>query len=326
MAKKDQYIEIEKYEKLKKENEALAKKLKKLDSRLDSIMKVNDKTFKSIFNKNITLEKSLHRFDKILHLSDKQGKTILVQKDQQEERLLTQAKMASMGEMIDHIAHQWRQPLSIISTNASSIIAKKEYGISDEKSEIKSLNNIIDITEYLSNTIDDFRSFLQDDKSLDTFSLYETFKKVELLTKATVAMHNIKLIIKTEDIKIFGIENELIQVFMNLISNSNEAFNDNEDHKLIFVELLFDDDSNVVIKYKDSAGGIDENHISKIFSSGFTTKKDSGGTGLGLYMCKNIIEKTFNGTISVQNESFNYKNKPYDGAAFFIKLPVSEEI
>jgi signal transduction histidine kinase len=325
MAKNDQYIEQEKYNKLQKENELLKQKLKKLDSRINSIIKINDKTFKSIFNKNISLEKSINRFDKILQLSDKQGKTILVQKDKQEEILLTKAKMASMGEMIDHIAHQWRQPLSIISTNASAIIVKKECGVSNEKWEINSLNNIIDVSQYLSETINDFRSFLKDDKYLDYFSLYETFKKVELLTKSIIVIHDIKLIIKTEDVQIFGIENEFIQVLMNLISNSIDAFDKNSKTKLILIDLEFEDKNNIIIKFKDSAGGILQENLKKIFSSGFTTKKSTGGTGIGLPMCKNIIQNTFHGTLKVQNETFNYKDVSYKGAVFSIKLPIKEK-
>jgi len=321
--KNEKKLEDEKLIALEKENILLKNKLKKLNSRLDSIMKVNDRTFKNIFNKNITLEKSLDRFGKILHQGDRQGKSVLVQKDRQEELLLAQSKMVSMGEMIDNIAHQWRQPLSLISTSASALIAKKEYGLSNEEEEIKSLNHMIDITQYLSETINDFREFLHDDKQLSYFRLYDTFKKVEILTKPIIVTNFIKLIIKTEDIELLGIENELIQVFMNLISNSNDAFEKEDKNKIILIDLLYRDESKVVIRFQDSAGGINPSNLKKIFRSGYTTKKDSGGTGIGLSMCKNIIENTFKGTIEAQNETLSYKNKSYKGTTFLITIPLN---
>jgi len=315
--KKDEY-----YNNLEKENELLKQKLKKLNKRLDSIIKINDKTFKSIFNKNITLERSADRFDKILHQSDRQGKSILIQKDHQEEILTAQTKMAAMGEMIDNIAHQWRQPLTAITTNASALIAKKEFGIANEKDELKALNNIIDIGQYLSDTIDDFRNFLKDDKTFKYFSLCDTFKKIEILTKSMILGNDIKLIVNIQDSEIFGIENELIQVFMNLIANSNDAFSNKKQKKLISIKTIEKNDSIIKINIKDNAGGINVERIEKIFTSGFTTKKQSGGTGIGLSMSKRILENTFAGSIEVVNENFEYKEEKYTGASFILTIPL----
>lgn len=309
-------------QKLKKENEQLKRKLKKTESRLESIIKMNDATFKNIFNKNLSLQKDSYRFNRILQQSDKQGKSILIQKEQQEQILHAQAKMALMGQMIDNIAHQWKQPLNSISMMIQTIIFKYNQGNLDDSIIDKFNQNSLKQIQYMSNTIDDFRNFLKEDKVLKYFRLFKTLNSVKLLAKNTISSNCIILEtnINDEKMELYGIENEIIQVLMNLISNSNDAFDKSLEYKLIIIDV-FKKDENTIIQVKDNAGGIDEEILNKIFESRFTTKKDNGGTGVGLDMSKKIIEKTFLGSISVENTNFDYENKTYKGALFTIKIP-----
>ena len=317
---KGDYVKKEEYDKLKEQNERLKRKLKKLDSRLNSIIKINDNTFKAIFNKNTSLEKNLHRFDRILQHSDRQGKSILIQKDEQEQTMVTQAKMASMGEMIDTIAHQWRQPLNNISMMVQTVTLKYIQDKLDDSIMDKFKNDTLKQLRYMSDTIDDFRSFLKEDKNLRYFNLNNTLKKIELLSKNIVFLNKIDMFITSEDIELYGIENELIQVFMNLISNSNDAFEKKQDKKVIMIDTVIGE-SDILIIFKDNAGGIKNDILKKIFEAKFTTKGDIGGTGVGLHISKIIVENTFKGSLEVQNETLLYQGEQYSGAAFFITLP-----
>lgn len=314
------YIEKEEYERLKAEKEALERKVAKLNKRLNSIIKINDNTFKNIFDKNSVLEKDIYRFDRILQQSDRQGKSILVKKDEQEKLLFEQAKLALMGEMIDNIAHQWRQPLNNISIMIQTAALKFQQNKFDETMMEKFQNDTLKQINYMSDTVDDFRSFLKEDKEYRFLKLPETFKKVRQLTKNLLVTNGIELITDIRELEVYGIENELIQIFMNLISNSIDAFESLRGLKLIMIKIDQSDDD-IIILFKDNAGGIKEEFIKKVFEPKFTTKEEQGGSGIGLYMCKEIINNTFNGSITLQNENFVYEDQEYKGASLSIKIP-----
>lgn len=132
----------------------------------------------------------------------------------------------------------------------------------------------------------------------------------------------ITIINNCTDIEFETYEREMIQVFMNIINNSIDAFENKDYEKFIFFETK-KFENKIVIKIKDNAGGIDENILDKIFEPYFTTKESKQGTGIGLYMCNEIVVKHFNGEISVTNEYFEYSNQKYKGSQFTIELPLS---
>lgn len=321
---KSEFVKKEEYDKLKEENEKLKNKLKKLDSRLNTIIKMNDKTFKTIINKNNFLEKYTSRFNRILQQSDRQGKSILIKKEEQEQILRDKAKMAAMGEMIDNIAHQWRQPLNIIAMQVQNISLKYIQNTLDDNLMDRFNEDVLKQIEYMSRTIDDFRNFLKEDKTLKYLDINKTIQKIEVLTKHIVSQNNITLIISRQNTtdKVYGIENELIQVFMNLISNSKDAFSKDQNKRVIIIDLKTGG-SDILISFKDNAGGIKEDILNKVFKPKFTTKEDSGGSGIGLAMSKKIIENTFKGTMEVKNDNFKYEDKKYKGALFTITLPAA---
>ncbi len=243
---------------------------------------------------------------------------------EQEQILYQQSKLAAMGEMIENIAHQWRQPLSVISSAVTGMQLQKELNIkSDPEDEIKSLVLINQSAQYLSKTIDDFRNFLKTDKIKSDISIKDVIERSLGLLSSKLKNRDINIIKNIEEVSILGIENELLQVFMNIISNAKDALEDkNIDKKFIFIDSLVEG-SDVVILIKDNAGGINEEIINRVFEPYFTTKHKSQGTGIGLYMSEEIIKNHMEGTISCTNIDYTYDLKEYSGAQFKITLPLS---
>jgi len=239
--------------------------------------------------------------------------------NEKDKLLFHQSKMASLGEMLQNIAHQWRQPLSIISTVASGIKLNKEIGNSlDDKYINDSVNTIMKSTNYLSKTIDDFRNFLRDDKCKVNFNIQDAINDSLEIMDVKLKQQNINIRIDLFEYEFFGLKNELIQVLMNLISNSIDAFGKNEE-KYIFINMSFLND-NLLISVFDNAGGIDDNIIDRVFEPYFTTKYNSQGTGIGLYMSEQIITNHMDGSIFVKNELYNYEGKEFYGAKFTLNF------
>jgi signal transduction histidine kinase len=250
----------------------------------------------------------------------KQNQIKLKEKDR---IMYQQAKMASMGEMLENIAHQWRQPLSVISSEASGIKVKKEFDILDEEELLNTMDNITQTTQHLSNTIDDFRNFFKPQIEKEIFNIESSIEKTLNIIGKKLANRDF-IVIKNvgKNLKVDGFESELVQVFMNIISNTIDAtvLKDIQ-QRYLFIDI-FEDNNNVVISIKDSAGGIPKDIINKIFDPYFTTKHKSNGTGIGLYMSEEIIVKHFYGEIIAQNITYEYENQELIGVEFKIILPL----
>lgn len=237
-----------------------------------------------------------------------------VEDNLKKDRLLSQQqKMVSMGQMIENIAHQWRQPLSLITTGVSGIKLKKQLNDLDDDFFYKTLDSILNTSKYLSNTIDDFRYFFKPQKEKENFYLEKCCRKTIDLMNPNFSNKDIQITYKIENIQVCGYETELIQVLINILNNSKDALEFlNENEKFIFIDI-FREDNKAVIEIKDNAGGIEEEIIDKVFEPYFTTKHQTQGTGIGLFMCKEIINKHMNGQINIINTSFEDKNKIYKG-------------
>ena len=255
-------------------------------------------------------------------LPDK-NRLLISAKDVTDRKLLeSQAKLASMGEMIGNIAHQWRQPLSAISTVASGIKVKKEFDI-DYKSEdiINDMDMIITQTQYLSKTIDDFRNFIKEGDKKQFTLISSIIDKVFSILNSTIIGNKITLNLNIQnDFYVEAYENELIQALINILNNAKDVLNEKkEEDRLLFIETKkFEDKS--VLSIKDSGGGIDEKYFDKIFEPYFTTKHKSIGTGIGLSMTYQILSEHHNANIIAFNEVFMYKDKKYKGARFDISF------
>ena len=237
--------------------------------------------------------------------------------------LLEQSKLASMGEMIGNIAHQWRQPLSIISTGATGMLLQKQMGsLNDEQFE-KTCNMINDNAQYLSKTIDDFRNFIKGDREFVHFKLKDAMDNFLNLVNPSIKRHNLQVIFNLdESIELKSYPNELVQCFMNIFNNAKDVLKDSAHHnKYIFIDAFLEN-SKVVIKFKDNAGGIPEDVLPRIFEPYFTTKHKSQGTGLGLSMTFTLVTEGMNGSIVAQNVTYDYDGEYYKGAEFTIILPL----
>ena len=249
---------------------------------------------------------------------DKKTKELL----EKEAILNQQAKMAAMGEMIENIAHQWRQPLSVISTISSSLKIKREMNMLDDKEFYEALQSINRTSQHLSNTIDDFRNFFSPNKEINKFYISELIKKSKDLIKSRFDKFNIKVIENIDDIEILSYQNELFQVILNLFSNSIDVLSSNEiEDKIIHIKI-YQDENNLCIEFLDNGGGIKDEFINRVFEPYFTTKHKSQGTGVGLYMSLQIVTKHLNGEISVKNDTFIHNNIKYFGAKFTILIPI----
>jgi signal transduction histidine kinase len=226
-----------------------------------------------------------------------------------------QSKLAAMGEMIENITHQWRQPLSQV--NSAVLIIDdtlEEKGIKNEVIEEKLLE-IESLTKYMSNTINDFKNFFDENKIKYDFIIEDILDKaIEVLdTKA----NDIKILsgIKTEH-KCFTYPNELQQVFLIILNNAIDAIQtNNKKSSKIKIEVEKIDNYNY-IRICDNAGGMSKEIEDKIFEPYYTTKHKTQGTGLGLYIAKIIIEDSLGGELSLQNKS--------TGVCFIIKLKVED--
>ena len=244
---------------------------------------------------------------------------------EKENILIHQSKMASMGEMIGAIAHQWRQPLSLISTTATGIKIQNEYGILDKSQLEESMDSINNSVQHLSNTIDDFRNFFIPNKERKSFDVKDSFTKVFKLTEAQFVNKNISILNEIESIELFGLENELIQVLINILNNAKDELIKHENLKRMVKINTRCENEMVIISILDNAGGIEEQIINKIFEPYFTTKINAGGTGIGLSMSKSIIEKHMDGKLEVINSEFIFENEIYKGANFRIFLPIGKK-
>jgi signal transduction histidine kinase len=240
------------------------------------------------------------------------------------KNLESQTKLALMGEMIGNIAHQWRQPLSIISTGASGLKIRKEFDNLTDQFFFDTCDMINNNAQYLSTTIEDFKNFIKGDTVTVQFKLSENIESFIKLVESVIKKNQINIVQKYEDdITIVGYPNELKQCFINLFNNSKDAFIENnidEGERYIFIKQS-QDNENIIITFKDNAKGIPESILDRIFEPYFTTKHQSVGTGIGLHMTHTLIVNSMKGEIKVQNKEYNYNGKQYKGAKFTITLP-----
>ncbi|MEA3354486.1 MAG: HAMP domain-containing sensor histidine kinase [Campylobacterota bacterium] len=231
-----------------------------------------------------------------------------------------------MGEMIGNIAHQWRQPLSVISTVSTGIKLQNEFGALNDETLNKYCDQINENAQYLSQTIDDFKNFVKDDRELTTFNLHDTLQSFLYLMEPSIKTHHIDIVYDiSDDLEIQGYQNELKQCFINIFNNSKDVLNEQaKEHRTIKITAAKKENDKVIIKFTDSGGGIPEDIIDKIFEPYFTTKHQSQGTGLGLHMTYNIIVNGMGGEMDVYNVEFSCieKKTTCKGAEFVLQIPL----
>ena len=305
---------------------ALLKDYEKKSRRLEKIIKQSDRQQFDMIKLNEELDehknyleqkvfektKELHELNKNLEQRVKDEVEANRLKDKQ---LNDQAKFAQLGELISNIAHQWRQPLNAISSAATGMQAMRELGMSNEEDENIAIQRIANTTQTLSSIINDFRDFVNQKSEKSDVVIQSLIQTTINIISSSLQNDNIKIItlFPKQDIKILTISASLSQVILNIIKNSQDALVklDNSNDKTITIELS-KLDNNLEISIKDNANGIDNKLLSKIFDPYFTTKHQSQGVGLGLYIVKESMQKHLNGTVDVKTSS--------DGTEFLLKL------
>lgn len=217
-----------------------------------------------------------------------------------ESMLFQQSKLAKSGEMIANITHQFRQPLNNLSYILVNL--KKRYDKDNLEKEYfeKKMNQANEQIVYLSKTINDFKEFYFPQKNREIFFVKDSIENALSIISADLKKHNIecRTTFNTfEDIKIFGIKNELSQVILAILSNSIDALKDIE-NPIINIEISTNG-AEVIINLFDNGKGISNQIVKNIFNAYYTTKET--GTGLGLFLVKQIIENSFQGKIEFKN-------------------------
>lgn len=241
----------------------------------------------------------------------------IIQLREKEHLLIHQSRLAAMGEMIESIAHQWRQPLNIIGLAIADIQMKRSLNLlndSDIDTHSAIINNNI---AFMSNTIDDFRNFFSSDKEAVLFDPLHPIEEILTLLGEQLRYANISYrIVQQCDHPITGVVNEFKQVILNIINNAQDAIRSikGSTNGEIIITLRCDT-NHLYVDIGDNGGGISPAIIEKIFDPYFTTKLHNKGTGIGLYMSKVIVEQHFHGSLSVENTDL--------GALFTLRLPLS---
>lgn len=242
-----------------------------------------------------------------------------------QENLIThQAKLVSLSNVLENIAHHWRQPLSLISTISSAMQIDYDIYMQDKKLYDQGLDKIIKTTQTLSKTIDDFREYFLKDTIKKEFKIKETFTKIDKVLNKKFANSNIVCVQNIEDITLFTYETELIHILINIINNSIEALESKKVYEpIIIIDLKQKDTDSCIITIKDNAFGIDETLLDKIFEPYFTTKDDkSSGIGLSLFIVHDLMKKHLKGIIEVNNTDFKYNEKSFKGLEVKLTLPI----
>ena len=244
--------------------------------------------------------------DTISQLQEKE-KTI----QEKDRQLFEQSKRAEMGEMIENIAHQWRQPLAIINTIVGILKEKNSITALSQEELKEKLEKMQTRILYMSDTIEDFMNYYRPDKEKSTFKI------MDALTQGLEVAHvnkKIKLdISEDETLSLYGLKNEYVQVIVSILSNIHDLVIERKIQNPKVEIKLYKENNDAVLSITDNVGGIKDENLSKIFNPYFTTKHQSMGTGLGLYIAKMIIENTMSGSLSVKNTN--------EGVTFTIRTP-----
>jgi two-component system, NtrC family, C4-dicarboxylate transport sensor histidine kinase DctB len=283
----------------------IALSISKAQNDVVKLQKLNEE----LENANKRLEKKIQR-----EISDNKDKSSII---------FHQSKMSSMGELIGNIAHDWKEPLGIISAYASSLKLDVEYENIQASEFIMKLDQMLDITKKLSGTIDDFEIFYNIETIKETFFINSSIYKSLELAKDTFNENNIEVVLDLDvSISIYGLRNEFTQALLNILVNLKDSLIQKvslEKNRYIFVELFKKDDKKYLIIKNNSGENILDND-KNIVNQNFYLENPNNNSNSGLYMTKIIIEKHTKGVITFDNVEFSYKEITYKGDQFTIIL------
>ncbi len=247
---------------------------------------------------------------------DKKVKQAVLQRQEQEQLMIHQSRLAAMGEMIGAIAHQWRQPLNALSLVLQNLSLNYQLGKLDEENMKRGMEKSERLINKMSTTIDDFRNFFKPNKHAENFNIKGLLISTIGLLDAQFKNHNITInVYCEEDLIIKGFQGEFSQVLINLLNNAKDTLLERGSEKPAVDITVNRVATGVKLIVHDNAGGIGDDIIDKIYDPYFTTKEEGSGTGIGLYMSKMIVENNMHGKLSAFND--------HEGANFVIEIPFS---
>ena len=269
------------------------------------------------------LIKDMKNLDCGLYIEEKYNQELLdtINKLQEKEKtiqerdrlLFEQSKRAEMGEMIGNIAHQWRQPLAIVNTIVAILKEKNTLSALSQDELKDKLDKMQTRILYMSETIEDFMNYYRPDKEKSTFKIIDSLNQALEIVNLNVNSNLIQLNINADDsLTLYGSKNEYVQVIVSILSNINDLIMERE-VKNTKIDIVLKKDDDCILTITDNLGGIEKKNLSKIFNPYFTTKHQSMGTGLGLYIARMIIEDAMKGSLDARNTD--------NGATFTIRTP-----
>jgi len=269
---------------------------------------------------NATLEKRVEEktaeLQELNATLEQRVKKEISKNEEKQKVMFWQSRLASLGEMLANIAHQWRQPLTELNL---TLFSMKKAALNKNDIEVEKLySDSKNIIQNMSTTIDDFTNFFKPNKAQEYFKIEDSINESLSILEQLLEKEMVSVNVDIEVIEVFGIANELSQVLINLFKNSIDAFiNSGVLIREIKVSVKCDGEF-ASIEFQDNAGGInDKRNIYKIFEPYYTTKHKSQGTGLGLFMSKMICEKGLDGSINVESKK--------SMTVFTIKIPLRQQ-
>jgi C4-dicarboxylate-specific signal transduction histidine kinase len=231
-----------------------------------------------------------------------------------DQLMIQQSRQAVMGEMINNIAHQWKQPLNNLALTIQAMACDYEAGQATPE-EMKAENNrCLDLIMFMSQTIDDFQNFFRADRHKTVYGIRQSISHAIRLISASLKDNGIKIVVEPGDeIQVIGYPNEYSQVLLNLMGNARDVFIERSVAAPLIAVRVLGEEGRAVVTVSDNGGGISNEVIRQIFNPYFTTKERDKGTGIGLFMSKNIIEHQMGGSLTVENIE--------GGAQFRIDIP-----
>jgi len=260
--------------------------------------------------------KSIQKELKVLNSTLEEKITSAVSENRHKDHLLMQqSHFAAVGEMIGNVAHQWRQPLNALNLLLANLEDASQFCGADMQVLTPSFEHARRLIRSMSSTIDDFRNYYRPDRDIGIFSLRDVTQNTLRLLIDSLENAGIKVITDFGDIVVHGYANEFAQVVLNLLGNARQAIMRNEKNEKWIHLRIFSDAKNGLLSVSDSGGGVPEESLTRIFEPYYTTEEE--GTGIGLYMCKVMIEKHMNGSIQVVNR--------HEGSEFIVSVPLHDQ-
>jgi signal transduction histidine kinase len=266
----------------------------------NGVYQIYDYPFIGMGDKFMVLEFGIDITD--LKKREEQIQHISARELEKDSIMLKQSKHASMGEMIGNIAHEWRQPLTLISMLIQNLEESYRYGNFTREFLDETIHQVVDVIQYMSHTIDDFSNFFSPEKTKSLFSVRDSVNKALSFLKPELKRSKIRFEVDIpDDFLIIGYPNEYAHVLLNIIKNAMDVFLERKISDPKITITGFSEAGVGVLTITDNAGGISEDVIGKIFDPYFTTKSKESGIGIGLYMAKIIVETNMHGKLSVRN-------------------------